>query len=65
MMTEANKDSIDSHVAKWKEKVAPGAKMNWVYIGGAAVIIFLIVAYFLKGKKKPVKRIENNEEDQL
>jgi hypothetical protein len=65
MMTEANKDSIDSHIAKWKEKVAPGSKMNWVYIGGGAVIVLLIIAYLLKGRKKPVKRIEDKEEDQL
>ena len=64
MMTEANKDSIDSHIAKWKEKVAPGSKMNWVYIGGGAVIVFLIIAYFLKGKKKPVKTFTKKAEEE-
>jgi len=48
MMTDANKDSIDSHIAKWKEKVAPGSSLNWVYIGGGAVIVFLVIAFFMK-----------------
>ncbi len=52
MMTEANKDSVEKRIAVWKEQVAPSSKMNWVYIGGAAIIIFLVIAYFLKGKKK-------------
>ncbi len=62
MMTEANKDTVESRIAKWKEKVAPGSKMNWVYIGGGAIIIFLIVAYFLKGKKKVVAVNEEKKE---
>ncbi len=62
MMTEANKDTVESRIAKWKEKVAPGSKMNWVYIGGGAVILFLIVAYFLKGKKKVVAVNEEKKE---
>lgn len=65
MMTDANKDSIDSYIAKWKEKVAPGTSLNWVYIGGGAVIVFLIIAFFLKGKKKPVVRFDEKKEDSL
>lgn len=63
MMTEANKDSIDSSIAKWKEKVAPAAKINWVYIGGGAVIIFLVIAFFLKGRKRKPARFETQNED--
>ncbi len=58
MMTEANKDSVEKRIAVWKENVAPGYKMNWVYIGGAAVIVFLVIAYFMKGKKKVVNNVE-------
>lgn len=65
MMTDANKDSIDSHIAKWKEKVAPGSSLNWVYIGGGAVILFLVIAFFLKGRKKPAARFEEKKEDTL
>ncbi len=65
MMTDANKDSIDSYIAKWKEKVAPGTSLNWIYIGGGAVIVFLIIAFFLKGKKKPVARFDEKKEDTL
>lgn len=59
MMTEANKDSVEKRIAVWKEKIAPSSKMNWVYIGGAVVIIFLVIAYFMKGRKKVV--VINNE----
>lgn len=63
MMTEANKDSVEKRIAVWKEKVAPASKMNWVYIGGAVVIVFLLIAYFMKGKKKSdVKNDERMEE---
>lgn len=65
MMTDANKDSIDSQISKWKEKVAPGTTINWVYIGGGVVIVFLIIAFFLKGRKKPVSRFDEKKEDSL
>lgn len=65
MMTDANKDSIDSQIAKWKEKVAPGSSINWVYIGGGAVIVFLIIAFFLKGRKRPVARFDEKKDDSL
>ncbi|OGU68606.1 MAG: hypothetical protein A2499_11990 [Stygiobacter sp. RIFOXYC12_FULL_38_8] len=65
MMTDANKDSIDSHIAKWKEKVAPGSSLNWVYIGGGAVIVFLVIAFFMKGRKKHVVRYDEKKEDAL
>jgi hypothetical protein len=63
MMTEANKDSVEKRISVWKEKVAPGTKMNWVYIGGGAVIVFLIAAYFLKGKRKTVVVNEEKKEE--
>ncbi len=62
MMTEANKDSVEKRIAVWKEKIAPGSKMNWVYIGGAAVIIFLVIAYLMKGKKKVAVQNEEKSE---
>ncbi|MFA7229400.1 MAG: hypothetical protein WC061_10225 [Melioribacteraceae bacterium] len=54
MMTEADKDTVEKRIAEWKVKVAPGTGMNWIYIGGGAVIVFLVIAYFLKGRKKVV-----------
>lgn len=53
MMTQANKDTIESRLAKWKEKVAPAAAFNWYYVALIAIIVFLIAAYLMKGKKKP------------
>jgi uncharacterized coiled-coil protein SlyX len=52
LMTEANKDSVEKRIAVWKEKVAPASKMNWIYIIGTIVIVALVAAYFMKGKKK-------------
>ncbi|KAF0151371.1 MAG: hypothetical protein FD143_2039 [Ignavibacteria bacterium] len=65
MMTDANKDTIDSHIAKWKEKAVPSSSLNWVYIASGAVIILLVFAYFLKGRKKPVSRFEEKKDDIL
>ncbi|TSA28893.1 MAG: hypothetical protein D4R68_03285 [Ignavibacteriales bacterium] len=62
LMTEANKDSVEKRIATWKQKVAPGSKMNWVYILGAIVIVGLVAAYFTKGKKKKVIVGEKKEE---
>jgi hypothetical protein len=52
MMTEANKDTIEARIAMWKEKVAPASIFNWVYLIGGIIIAALIIAYFLKGRKK-------------
>lgn len=67
MMTEANKDSIDAQIAKWKKKVAPAYEINWVYVGFGAVIILLLIALFLKGrnKKSPSSFTINKDEDNL
>lgn len=53
MMTQANKDTIESRIAMWKEKVAPSATFNWYYVALIAIIAVLIAAYFMKGRKKP------------
>lgn len=52
MMTEANKDSIDASLARWKAVAAPSGGFNWVYVALGAVIVILIIALFFKGKKK-------------
>jgi hypothetical protein len=52
MMSEANKDSIEARVAVWKEKVSPEEPFNWVYVILGGVIILLVVAYLMKGRKK-------------
>lgn len=52
MMTEANKDTIDARISVWKEKVAPASAFNWIYVALIAVIVFLTIAYFLKGRKR-------------
>jgi hypothetical protein len=66
MMTSANKDSVEKLIASWKEKVAPTSRMNYIYIAGGAIIVILLIAYFLKGKRKKITYIdERNEKEGL
>lgn len=52
MMTEANKDTIESRISMWKEKVAPASAFDWIYVILIGVIVVLIIAYFMKGRKR-------------
>jgi hypothetical protein len=54
MMSESNKDSIDAKVGRWKNEVAPGSAFNWTYILLIGIIVALLVALVLKGRKKEV-----------
>lgn len=63
MMSEANKDSIDANIAKWKAKVAPASAFNWIYVAFIAVIVFLVAAYFLKGRKKTKQVLTPTDEE--
>lgn len=58
MMSSANKDTIEKRISTWKEKVAPASKWNWVYFVGGFIIIALLVAYFMKGRKKQPVNVE-------
>ncbi|MCL6098578.1 MAG: DUF3450 domain-containing protein [Bacteroidetes bacterium] len=58
MMSSANKDTIEKRISTWKEKVAPASKWNWVYFVGGFIIIALLVAYFMKGRKKQPVSVE-------
>ena len=53
MMTQANKDTIESRIAMWKEKVSPASVFNWYYVALIAIIVLLLGAYYMKGRKKP------------
>ncbi|MCX7797645.1 MAG: hypothetical protein N2249_03370 [Melioribacter sp.] len=52
MMTEANKDSIEAHIAFWKEKLSPPSKFNWIYTLAGILIVILVVAYIFKNRNK-------------
>lgn len=54
MMSESNKDSIDAKIGRWKTEVAPDGAFNWMYILLIGIIVALIAALFLKGRKKEV-----------
>ncbi len=62
MMTEAHKDTIEVRLAMWKEKVAPPALFDWFYFVLGFVIIVLLIAYFMKGRKGAVVRNEEKME---
>jgi hypothetical protein len=54
MMSESNKDSIDAKIGRWKTEVAPGSAFNWIYILLIGIIVALLAALVLKGRKKEV-----------
>ncbi|MBI1937160.1 MAG: hypothetical protein HYS25_03460 [Ignavibacteriales bacterium] len=62
MMTEANKDTIEARIAMWKDKVAPPAEFNWIYVVLIAVIVILLIAYFAKGRKKQTPVVSSQVE---
>lgn len=58
MITEANKDSLDSRIKEWKEKVSPSQFPLWIIyvIVGVIMITVLSIVIF----RKPVKVEQNN-----
>lgn len=62
MMNEADKDTIEARIAVWKEKVAPSAAFNWIYVILIAVIVMLLIAYFAKGRKKQTPAVPSSGE---
>lgn len=64
MMTEADKDSIEAHIALWKEKISPPSKFNWVYVVGGLIIIALIVTLIINSKNKKKIVIEEKKIDE-
>ena len=54
MMSEANKDSIESKITKWKSTVAPPSSFNWLYFVLGFVIIVLMGALIVKSQWKKI-----------
>ncbi len=54
LMTEAQKDTVESRIAQWKETVAPGGIPIWIYVIVALLIISFFMALFRKRKKPPL-----------
>lgn len=56
LMTEAQKDTIESRIAKWKETVDPDAIPKWIYfvIGGVIILAFAFL-FFQNKKSKSVE----------
>jgi len=55
LLTEAQKDTIETRFAQWKEKVDPGGFAGyWIYIAiaAAAIVLVLIAFMFISRNKK-------------
>ena len=50
MLTEAQKDTIEANIARWKEAVEPNTISIWIYIIGGVLILMLIVLFTRKNK---------------
>ena len=60
MLTEAQKDTIEANIAKWKDVAKPG--VNWlIYV--AIVVILIIIIVLVISKRKPKKKLTFEDED--
>jgi len=50
MLTDAQKDTIEANIARWKEAVEPNTISIWIYIIGGVLILMLIVLFTRKNK---------------
>lgn len=57
MITEANKDSLDSRIKEWKEKVSPSQFPLWVIYVVVGIIMVTVLSIVIF--RKPVKIEEN------
>ena len=60
MFTEANKDTIESRLAKWKATVAPSSGISWIFILFIAIAIIVIFVLLIT-RRKSTASIEKNE----
>ncbi len=55
LLSETQKDTIESRIAKWKELVEPEGMPVWIYIIAALLLVSFAIALFRKKEKpKPV-----------
>ena len=62
MLTDAQKDSIEANITRWKDVAEPGT--NWIlYIGIALVVIVIVLLIVIKRKPKKKPVFEGEEPD--
>ncbi|HKI77561.1 MAG TPA: hypothetical protein VKA26_03360 [Ignavibacteriaceae bacterium] len=60
MMTEAQKDTVEAYIAKWKDVAYPGS-VNWLYPVIGLFVILLIALLVRKGTKKKPDPLNSGE----
>ncbi len=61
MLTEAQKDTIEANIAKWKDVASPGGSYM-LYIVIALLVIIIIVILFVRRKpKKPIFEADDSD----
>ena len=53
MFSEAQKDTIENHIALWKAEMNPGG-FNWLYLIIIVLIVVIIILFIVKRKPKKV-----------
>lgn len=61
LLTEAQKDTIEANIARWKDVAEPTTLRSWIYIFAGILILIII---FLVARKNTNKRSVNNMPDE-
>jgi len=65
MFSEAQKDTIENHIAQWKAELNPN-EFNWLYLIVIALLVVIAIIVFVKRKPKDVNKkpeVINQESD--
>ena len=63
MFSEAQKDTIENHIALWKAELNPGG-FNWLYLIIIVLLVAIAILFFVKRKPKEIeKKPENVDEE--
>ena len=59
MFTEAQRDTIENHIAQWKAELNP-AEFNWLYPIIVVLLVLIVILFFVKRKPKEIKKEPEN-----
>ena len=52
LLTEAQKDTIESNLAQWKTQVEPPFSFTWIYVALGALLVVIVFVFVIMSKKK-------------